>query len=178
MNLAWGAKVSTKFRTKLITITQSLEIPDPSHLMACMAFETGRTFSPACRNKAGSGAVGLIQFMPQTAAILGTSSDELVNMPAEDQLYFVWKYFSQFHGAYTWNLSNLYMAILWPAAIGKPASYILFNQEDPHHPKYYIQNAGLDWNENGIITKEEACRPIHLIYAEGLLPSNVFILKD
>lgn len=35
--------------------------------MACMAFETGETFSPNEPNKADSGAVGLIQFMPKVA---------------------------------------------------------------------------------------------------------------
>lgn len=41
--------------------------------MAAMAFESGETFSPSIKNAAGSGAVGLIQFMPSTAKALGTS---------------------------------------------------------------------------------------------------------
>ena len=41
-------------------------------LMAVMSFETGGTFNPGIRNAAGSGATGLIQFMPSTAAGLGT----------------------------------------------------------------------------------------------------------
>ena len=36
--------------------------------MAVMSFETGGTFDPGIRNAAGSGATGLIQFMPSTAA--------------------------------------------------------------------------------------------------------------
>ena len=36
-------------------------------LMAVMSFETGGTFNPNIRNAAGSGATGLIQFMPSTA---------------------------------------------------------------------------------------------------------------
>jgi soluble lytic murein transglycosylase-like protein len=36
--------------------------------MACMAWESGRSFRPDVKNMAGSGATGLIQFMPTTAA--------------------------------------------------------------------------------------------------------------
>ena len=39
----------------------------PEYLLAVMSFETGGTFSPGVRNAAGSGATGLIQFMPATA---------------------------------------------------------------------------------------------------------------
>lgn len=69
--LAWGKKVSKPFRDRVLRMGAALQA-DPSHLMACMAFETGRTFDPAVRNAAGSGAVGLIQFMPATAQALGT----------------------------------------------------------------------------------------------------------
>ena len=65
--LAWGAKVSAAFRNKVRAIASELGT-DPNFLMAAMAFETGRSFSPSQRNQAGSGAVGLIQFMPRTAA--------------------------------------------------------------------------------------------------------------
>jgi hypothetical protein len=59
--------------------------------MAAMAFETGGSFSPAVPNKAGSGAVGLIQFMPSTAKGLGTSTEALKKMSAVQQLDFVKK---------------------------------------------------------------------------------------
>src|SRR3546814_19970917 len=49
----------------------------PEYLMAVMSFETGGSFSPAQANNAGSGATGLIQFMPNTAAGLGTSNAAL-----------------------------------------------------------------------------------------------------
>jgi hypothetical protein len=69
--IAWGAHVSAAFRHKVIAIAARLAM-DPNHLMAIMAFETGRSFDPAVTNHAGSGATGLIQFMPATARSLGT----------------------------------------------------------------------------------------------------------
>ena len=69
--IAWGAKVTGDFKRKTIAISRRLNM-DPNHLMAIMAFETGRSFDPAITNHAGSGATGLIQFMPATAKGLGT----------------------------------------------------------------------------------------------------------
>ena len=50
------------------------------YLYAVMSFETGGTFDPAQKNMAGSGATGLIQFIPSTAEGLGTSTSELARM--------------------------------------------------------------------------------------------------
>jgi soluble lytic murein transglycosylase-like protein len=63
LRIAWGAKVSGEFKDKVIAISGRLRM-EPDHLMAIMAFETGRSFDPAVTNHAGSGATGLIQFMP------------------------------------------------------------------------------------------------------------------
>ena len=60
--IAWGRKVSKEFKKKLLQITTTLGM-DPSHLMAAIAFETGKSFSPSIQNKTSS-ATGLIQFMP------------------------------------------------------------------------------------------------------------------
>ncbi len=62
-------------------------------LVDVMAFETGGTFSPYVPNAGGSGAVGLIQFMPDTAKNLGTSSSALQGMNRVQQLVYVEKYF-------------------------------------------------------------------------------------
>jgi len=60
--IAWGAKVSPEFKKRTVEISKELGI-NPDFLMACMAFESGATFRADIPNKAGSGAVGLIQFM-------------------------------------------------------------------------------------------------------------------
>src|SRR5690606_40019491 len=54
----------------------------PEYLMAVMSFESGQSFRPDIRNAAGSGATGLIQFIPSTAQGLGTSTQALSRMSA------------------------------------------------------------------------------------------------
>lgn len=168
--IAWGAKVSAAFRDKTCAVADVLKL-NPSWLMACMAFESGGSFSPSVRNAAGSGAVGLIQFMPQTAAALGTTTEALAEMTAEDQLDYVRRYFWPHRGKLA-NLGDCYMAILWPAGIGKPDSFILFDRNDPDHPARYVQNAGLDLDHNGQITRGEAYARVRAKLAEGLEPQN------
>lgn len=150
--LAWGAKVSSEFKAKVIEIAEYIGT-DPNYLMACMAFESAETFSPSIRNAAGSGATGLIQFMPATARGLGTTTNNLAALTAEQQLDYVKKYFAPYRGRLR-TLSDVYMAILWPAAIGKSESSALWSRAG--RPVTYRQNAGLDANRDGVITKAEA----------------------
>lgn len=167
--LAWGAKVSSSFRDKVRAISARLGC-DPSDLMSCMAWESGRTFSPSVKNMAGSGATGLIQFMPATAKGLGTSVEKLAALSAEQQLDWVEKYFQPYKGKLS-TLADLYMAILWPAAVGKPMEHILWSQKD--RPTTYRQNAGLDANKDGVITKAECSAKLYAMKAEGQKPGNI-----
>lgn len=147
--IAWGAVVTPEFKKKVIAICGTLGC-DPNHLMAAMAFETGERFTPDVKNPI-SGATGLIQFMPDTAVGLGTTIAALAAMSAVDQLDFVLEHFRRQHKKFD-TLSDVYMAILLPAAVGKPEDFALFTKPS----KAYEQNAGLDTNGNGIITKTEA----------------------
>jgi hypothetical protein len=166
--LAWGARVSPEFREKVRAISVRLGCA-ADDLMACMAWESGRTFSASERNMAGSGAVGLIQFMPTTANAIGTSVVALTSMTALKQLDWVEKYFQSYKGRLG-TLADLYMAILWPAGVGKPLEYVLWDQASK--PTTFRQNAGLDINHNGAITKAECAAKLYAIKAEGLLPAN------
>jgi LysM repeat protein len=159
--VAWGSKVSATFKAKVIQICGKLGV-DPNYLMAAMAFESAETFSPSVKN-AQSGATGLIQFMPSTAHKLGTSTGALGGMTAEDQLEYVEKYFQPHTNKLT-TLEDVYMAILWPAAIGKPNSEVLFSKPSIA----YTQNAGLDANKDGKITKEEAAARVRAKLEKGL----------
>lgn len=167
--LAWGAKVSPLFREKVRAISARLG-NDPNDLMTCMAFESGKSFSPSKKNAAGSGATGLIQFMPATAKALGTTTAALALMTAEQQLDWVEKYFQPYKGKLS-SLADLYMAILWPAAVGKPMEYVLWDKAT--RPTTYRQNAGLDANKDGVITKAECSAKLYAIKAEGQRPENV-----
>lgn len=169
-SLAWGARVSAEFRHRVFEIADWLGI-DPSYLMACMAFESGESFSPAVRNGAGSGAVGLIQFMPATARALGTTANALAAMTAVEQLDWVQKYFAPYRRRLH-TLSDLYMAILWPAAVGKPESAWLWSKAA--RPTTYRQNAGLDANKDGVITKAEAASKVQAKLLRGIRPANLW----
>lgn len=157
--VAWGRKVSETFKDRVCWIADQLNMPEQgaSWLMACIAWESAESFSPSMLNRAGSGAVGLIQFMPSTAKSLGTTNDALRNMTAEDQLNYVYKYFLPYKGRLN-SLSDVYMTILWPIAVGKPDSHILWRKDD--RPTTYRQNAGLDINKNFVITKGEAAAKV------------------
>ncbi len=161
--VAWGGVVDAAFKARVIAIALELEV-SVDFLMAAMAFESGGTFSPSIRNAAGSGAVGLIQFMPSTARNLGTTSDALAAMTATAQLDYVRKYFlPQRRRLHT--LEDVYMAILYPAAIGKGASHVLFSRGTTA----YTQNAGLDSNGDGAVTVGEAAERVRRQYERGLV---------
>jgi hypothetical protein len=172
--LAWGSRVSPLFRQKVAHFSPRIGL-DPSIPMAVMAFESGLTFRADVRNGAGSGAVGLLQFMPVIAASLGTSTASLAAMSAEQQLDFVAAFFLQpYYRGRLKTLEDAYMAVLWPGAIGKPVEAVLFDKADPAHPKLYVQNAGLDFNHDGKITKGEAAARVVAMLAEGMKPGNVY----
>ena len=162
--LAWGAKVSQVFRDRVRWIGETLEV-DPNYLMACMAWESGETFRSDIKNAAGSGATGLIQFMPSTARALGTTVEKLARMSPEDQLNYVYKYFRPYAGRLN-NLGDVYMAILWPKGVGKDDSYVLFDRAKA--PTTFRQNAGLDLNKNGQVTREECLIKIEQKLQKGL----------
>lgn len=167
-DVIWSKKVSKTFIERVQWIAKELQMPADgvNMLMACMAWESGRSFSPSVKNAAGSGAVGLIQFMPSTAKGLGTSTTALAKMSAEDQLNYVYKYFLPYKGRLK-NLGDVYMSILWPAGVGKADSYVLWNKATK--PTTYRQNAGLDVNKDDRITRAECLVKITGLYAEGKL---------
>ena len=162
-SLAWGAKLTPEERTAVFDIADSLGM-EADHLMGGMAFETGETFSPSIRNAAGSGAVGLIQFMPATLKPWGITPAQAAKMTRLEQLQLVHRYFKPFRNRLK-TLNDVYMAILWPAAVGKPDSHALWTSKS--HPTTFRQNSGLDANKDRIITKGEAGAKVNAKLAKG-----------
>jgi hypothetical protein len=115
---------------------------DPMYLANTMYAES--TLNPSEKNKAGSKAMGLIQFMPKTAANLGTTTDELSRMTPVEQMEYVRRYFSADNlGAGRLRAlrndpsqHNVNMAVFLPSMIGKPV--------DTQIPQGY-------WEQNGSI---------------------------
>lgn len=167
-HLAWGAKVPPAFVARVMRLCANFGWPVEyaSWLMACMDFESGGTFSPSIRNAAGSGATGLIQFMPRTAIGLGTSVEKLAALSAVAQLDYVEAYFKPYAKRVA-SLPDMYMAILLPRAIGTPDNAPLFSGGVG-----YRQNSALDANSDGVVTKAEAAQRVQARLETGLLPEN------
>ena len=76
------------------------------------------------------GYTGLIQFGKTTAKGLGTSTDELRQMDAIEQLDWVEKYFQPYKRK-MFNISDVYLAVFFPVAIGKPDDWVLHTSRLP-----------------------------------------------
>ena len=150
----FNPNVPADFQNKVNQVAGRLGA-NPDYLMAVMGFETGGSYDPSIRNGAGSGATGLIQFMPSTATGLGTSTSALAGMSQLEQLDYVEKYLQPYAGQLN-SLEDTYMSVLYPAAIGQGAGHTLFNRGTTA----YRQNSGLDINEDGRITVGEATNKV------------------
>lgn len=169
MILSWGAKASEDFCSRVIALCRSSFSYDdaPNDLMTCMAFESGGTFRADIKNAAGSGAIGLIQFMPDTATDLGTSIYALSIMSPEDQLSYVRSYFRPYFSRIH-SLSDMYMAILMPKYVAATDETVVFLGVT----LAYKQNLGLDTNKDGQVTKGEICARLLAKKYEGFSPNN------
>lgn len=155
------------FTQGVTKLAKKYNVPE-DYLYAVMGFETGGTFNPAITNKAGSGATGLIQFMPSTARGLGTTTGELSLMTRAEQLKYVDRYFAGTLNESA-SLSDVYMSVLLPAAVGKPEDTVLFGPGGIL-PGAYRQNKGLDLNGDGKITKAEATSKVVEYLPSGFQP--------
>lgn len=140
------------FNKKLQKIADKLGVAK-SDLLAIMRLESG--VDPSRQNDQ-SKAIGLIQFMPKTARELGTSTEELRNMTAVQQLDYVYEYFVMRGVRPGMNLGDLYLAVFWPAGVGKPDDYVIARKGNI----VYTQNSGLDVNKDGIITAGDTRRAV------------------
>lgn len=171
-SVPFGARVPNDFLHRLFVLCNEAGWtinPYAGYVMACVAFESAKTFSPSVKNGAGSGAVGLIQFMPATARSLGTDTLALSKMSALEQLEYVFKYLTNCHmNSRISSLEDMYMSILLPSAIGKPLDYVLFKSGT----KAYQQNKALDKAGKGYVTKADAAAQVVAMHAEGLKECN------
>lgn len=166
-SLIFGKKVSKEFREKVFAVCADLKI-DPQHLMACMAYETGRTFSASIQNRAGGEAYGLIQFTPKAAAQLGTTVAVVKRLSEVEQLDYVQQYFRYWLNAKNKplkTLSDVYACIICPAAIGKDESYKCYEKNTSTN-LYFDKNKDLARGKD-FITKEDITVPVQREFEEG-----------
>jgi hypothetical protein len=141
--------LSREFLNSVENTANRLGMP-PKYLMSVIGFETIGSFRTDIRNPRSS-ATGLIQFMPKTARGLGTSTSQLARMSRVEQMYYVEKHYQPFAGRIS-TLEDAYMAVLWPAAVGRGGNYVLFSRGS----KAYRLNRGLDLNRDGRVVASEA----------------------
>ncbi len=142
------------FAKKVIQIAQRLWT-NPEYIMKVIAFETGWTFDPAIKNAVGSGATGLIQFMPTTATSLWVTPYRLSQMTALQQLDYVERYFLP-HKDTLKTLEDVYLAVFSPTLIGKPLDHVAYSKWSPA----YEQNQWFDLNKDGKMTITEITQKI------------------
>lgn len=142
-------KAGPAFAAKVRRIAGRLGV-SADHLMAVMWSESG--LDPQARNPRG-GAAGLIQFMPATAAGLGTSCEALRRMDALEQLDYVERFFRPY-APRCHSFADLYTACFFPAAIGQPDDYVLQTRRLPAG-LIARQNPAFDANRDGQVTAGE-----------------------
>lgn len=152
-------ETSEAFKERLVEIASELGL-DASALAAVMKLESG--FDPKARNPSG-GATGLIQFMPKTAELLGTTTDALAMMSAVEQLEYVKKFYEPFRGRIV-DEGDHYIATFMPAFLGKPRNSTIAEKGSP----VYDQNAGLDVTDDGILTVDDVKRKLERVTQTAL----------
>ena len=159
----WSKKkdLPNAFYEKVIHISKKIKC-DPNDLMGVMWVESDHSFSPTAKNPHGA-AVGLIQFMPDTAKALGTTRDKLLAMTAVEQLEYVEKFLvanktaAGYKDNETINRGTLYSLVFLP---GRSKRDVLTTKGED----YYEQNKILDSNKDGKITKAD----LHKIITDNL----------
>ena len=160
----------TEFLDKVVSVSSELGF-DPNDLLRVIDFETAGSFSPKAQpiRKDGtkiSSATGLIQFLEKTANGLGTTTAELAGMTAVEQLDFVKDYFEPFKGRIK-NFGDIYMAVHWPAGVGKDDSYVMYKAGSDS----YKANKGLDTNGDGTVTRGETLARLFSATGKGGNPT-------
>jgi hypothetical protein len=150
----------TSFQRGVTDLAKKYDLSEDA-LYAVMDFESG--LDPARQNPK-SKATGLIQFTEPTARGLGTTIEDLAKMTRTEQLVYVDKYLASknIQGA---GVEDLYMSVLFPAAVGKPDDFVLFGKGATirgygEGSLAFKQNEPLDLNRDGSITKAEAASKV------------------
>ena len=147
------------FERKVREIAGQLRVP-PEWLMAVMYSES--KFDASVRNFKGSGATGLIQFMPAAASEMNVSLERLRRMDHVQQLEYVYLYLQTVRDRYGefQSLTDLYLGILYPKALGQDYCYTLYAKPS----QAFEQNAGLDENKDGRVTVSDIDRRMQRLY--------------
>lgn len=138
----------TQDKAKSVKATAERLGVSPNDLAQIISFESGGTFDPAKKNMGGSGATGLIQFMPDVAKEYGTTTEALGAMSFDEQMKYVEAYFVK--KGIGKNGKKTSLADMYNAVQGVPKSGY------KEGTKAYDQNKAWDVNKDGVIMPNEA----------------------
>lgn len=150
---------SAAFEEKVREVAEELHVA-PEWLMAVMHAES--RFDASVSNHKGSGATGLIQWMPATAKDFDITVEKLRNMNHIEQLDFVYRYLDakrRKHRQYK-SLTDLYLAILYPRALEEEYCFSLYQNPE----RAYKMNSGLDEDKDGRVTVQDIDKFVKRIY--------------
>ena len=134
-----------------------------AEFLGLMASES--SLDPKAVNK-DTGATGLIQFLPEVAERLGTTTDKILEMSRTDQVKLIDKYFDVNKLPDNPTAGQLKTNVLMPAYTDKGDDFELmtknkkFTDGEAGNPNTFSQNKGLDYNEDGFVTVGEAGQSI------------------
>jgi len=120
----------------------------PAWVEKVIYLETAGTFRTDISNPI-TGATGWFQFMPQTALSLGTNVAEVKAMNSSEQLRLFEAYLESIgkDSGEIKSESDLYFAIFFPAAIGKPDDWVL-QTSSLSASRIASANSGFDANKD------------------------------
>jgi hypothetical protein len=162
-----ATNIRSEFQSKVNQIARELNIK-ADWLMTVMFAESRLNHRAV---NASSGATGLIQFLPSTAVSLGTTVAALKGMTPVQQLDYVKSYLYPYRNKMT-SVYETYLAVFYPAALGKADSYVLFSKGSVA----YSQNAALDADKDGKITKSDVKNWFGRYVKQGVGLENNYIL--
>ncbi|GEM56129.1 hypothetical protein B0A58_02475 [Flavobacterium branchiophilum NBRC 15030 = ATCC 35035] len=149
-DLIWGDKVSCDERKKVVEVSKNLGV-NPNWLMAVMALESAKTFSPSIDN--GIGYVGLIQFGKDAATTVGTTQSKLIKMTFIEQMDYVQKFLIGNKTKYK-TLVDLYLSVLYPSACGHGSErdyVVLKGKAYKNNPLFFEEEDEITRNRKGKI---------------------------
>ena len=142
------------FQTKLREIAEKLGV-EADHLLKIIKFETAGTLDTEIASGTGTGATGLIQFMPKVARALGTSTEKLAKMTPEEQLDYVYKFYKMNKLPPGSSLSDIYLYTYMPATLktGQGDDFVL-GKKGAYGKKIWDVDLGQNWDSNPVFARE------------------------
>lgn len=135
---------------------------DPVGVAAVIEVESAGSWDPAVHgpkvfSMAPGYPIGLIQFSPETAKSMGTSTDALEQMSFGRQLQYVAAYYDRFGGPSAFSDPGDYYLAGWGTSPGTPNDTVLARAGSAA----YNGNKGLDLDGDGIILAGELRNLMH-----------------